>query len=337
MLLYELGESGLIARIGRYLADGGPTVIRGIGDDAAVLSPPGENQWLVATTDMLVEGVHFRRDWCNAADIGYKAIAVNISDVAAMGGVPETALVSLALPGHLPVAWADDLYAGMQDCAGEYGVRIVGGDTVGAAAGKIVINVSLLGRVEINHCLFRHAARPGQLVVVTGPLGGAAGGLAVLEHPRLAGPYGEDLRAAYRRPRPRVAAGRVLAVHPGVGAVQDISDGLAVTASQVAEASGMGIEIYAASLPLAPGLEELGRALGRDPVDFVLYGGEDFELLFTISPDQLPTIRQELTATGVQPFPVGIVLPPGEGCWLVNRRAREVLKPRGYAHFTPES
>lgn len=99
----------------------------------------------------------------------------------------------------------------------------------------------------------------------------------------------------------------------------------------------MGIEIYAASLPPAPGLEELGRALGRDPVDFVLYGGEDFELLFTISPDQLPTIRQELTATGVQPFPVGIVLPPGEGCWLVNRKAREVLKPRGYAHFTPES
>jgi thiamine-monophosphate kinase len=254
MTVGDLGEFGLIAAIAAGLPRGGRTVI-GIGDDAAVLATPDGR--VVATTDLLVEGRHFRRDWSAPADIGGKAAARNLADVAAMGATPVALLVGLATPGDLPVAWARDLVSGITAECARTGATIIGGDV--SSADTIMLAVTALGDLAGREPVTRAGARPGDLLAVTGVLGHAAAGLALLGA-GLAGPAA--LVTAYRWPRPPYQAGPEAAAL-GATSMIDVSDGLVADTGHVARASGVLIDID--TVRLAPGSDLLAAAarLGR--------------------------------------------------------------------------
>jgi thiamine-monophosphate kinase len=297
MTVGDLGEFGLIAAIAARLPRGGRTVI-GIGDDAAVLATPDGR--VVATTDLLVETRHFRRDWSAPADIGGKAAARNLADVAAMGATPVALLVGLATPGDLPVAWAKDLAAGIAAECARTGATVVGGDVSGADT--IMLAVTALGDLAGREPVTRAGARPGDLLAVTGVLGHAAAGLALLGA-GLAGPAA--LVTAYRWPRPPYQAGPEAAAL-GATSMIDVSDGLVADIGHVAQASGVLIDIDTARL--APGADLLAAAALLDgsgpgepsdhagrgdpagpaglaqPLTWMLTGGEDHALAATFPP-----------------------------------------------------
>ncbi|MGB9920703.1 MAG: thiamine-phosphate kinase [Moorellales bacterium] len=325
----QLGEVALLRRLLDRLP---PTALPvGPGDDAAAFTVvPGH--LVLATTDTLVEGVHFRREWAEPWQIGYKALAVNLSDIAAMGGRPTFALVALGLPGELSADWVDGFYEGLEQCARQWGAFIIGGDTV--AAPVMTVTITLLGEVEPKKVLSRQSALPGDLLVVTGDLGASAAGLEELERPLAAGSAARaSVRARHLLPRPRIREGRILAGCGGVGAVIDLSDGLARGAWEIASASKLGLEIYADHLPISRWTREVAERHGKDPVEWALYGGEDYELLFSVRPSEYPAVRQRiLDACGSPVSKVGTVLSAEAGLTLVRGGTRETLR-QGYEHF----
>jgi thiamine-monophosphate kinase len=278
-----LGEFGLISAIAARLPQGQAAIV-GIGDDAAVVAAPDRR--VVATMDLLVEGRHFRRDWSGPADIGGKAAAQNLADVAAMGAVPVALLVGLAAPRDLPVSWAEELVSGMvQECA-RTGATVAGGDVSGA--GTIMLAVTALGDLAGRAPLRRGGARPGDLLAVAGVLGQSAAGLALLAAGR-SEPAG--LLAAHRWPRPPYDAGPE-AASLGATAMIDVSDGLVADLGHVAAASGVRIEVDTSLLTgavLGPdggtALRAAAADLGRpDPLPWLLTGGEDHALAATFPP-----------------------------------------------------
>ena len=254
----------------------------GVGDDAAVLRPtPGRR--LVVTTDVLVEGRHFGSAFSEPEDWGWKAVAVNLSDLAAMGAAARWLLVALTVPDQASLTLLQRLYAGIGEACEAFAVALVGGDTSGGPA--LLLAVTALG--EADRAVTRAGARPGDRLVVSGPLGAAAAGLALLERDdqparELLGRF-PGLAAAHRRPRPELATGMRLA-HAGATAMIDLSDGLAGDALHLAEASGVGIELHDAAVPLAPGVAEAAALLGRDPAELALGGGEDYLLAAALPP-----------------------------------------------------
>jgi len=273
---------------------------------------PTPGRKLVVTTDVLVEGHHFRAELSSPADWGWKAVAVNCSDVAAMGGLARWLLLAVTVPAETPVEVLDAVYAGIGEACRAFGVDLVGGDVSRGPA--LSLAVTALGEAE--QVVTRAGARPGDRLAVSGPLGAAAAGLALLGRDdeaarELLGRF-PALAAAHRRPCPDLAAGPRL-VRAGATAMLDVSDGLAGDALHLAEASGTGLEIHDGSVPLAPGVREAAGLLGRDPVDFALGGGEDFVLAvalpvgaagvvdcgaFTATPDR----RVHITAGGAAPL-----------------------------------
>lgn len=280
----DAGEFGLIAAILAATAAAAPVggldverVPVGPGDDAALLALGGPR--VLVSTDMLVEGRHFRRDWSSAADIGTRAAAANLADIAAMGGVPRALLVAFGAPAQTPVAWARDLAAGLAVEAATVGAVVLGGDTV--AAPQVVLGVTVLGEPGPGGVLTRAGARPGDAVAMCGRLGWAAAGLAVLRRgfrsPRLA-------VAALRRPEPPYAAGPGAAL-AGARAMIDVSDGLLADLGHIARASRVGIDIDPTLLPVDDPVAAVGAALNADPLDFVLTGGDDHALVACFPPD----------------------------------------------------
>ncbi|MGH3155565.1 MAG: thiamine-phosphate kinase [Streptosporangiaceae bacterium] len=261
----ELGEFGLISAIGARLPQPRDAIV-GNGDDAAVLPVPGSA--VVASTDLLVEGVHFRRDWSGPVDVGVKAAAQNLADVAAMGALPMALLVGLAAPSDLPVAWALDLASGLAQEAGRAGAYVVGGDLSGA--GTIVISVTALGAMAGLRPVTRGGARPSDAVAVAGRLGESAAGLALL---RAGLTTPEAALTAHRRPQPPYAAGREAAAL-GATSMIDISDGLLADLGHVAAASAVRIDIETARLAASAPLIAAAEALGLDPAVGRLSGPE---------------------------------------------------------------
>jgi len=283
-------ELALIERIARRSTLRPGTSV-GIGDDAAVLALGDD---ALASHDMLVEGVHFRRSTTSLRDLGAKAVAVNISDIAAMGGVPVAVLVGLGVPDGVDADEVDELYAGMDEMAGAYGVTIAGGDVTSAPL--LILAVTALGRAVPGVApLRRSGARAGDLLCVTGPLGAAAAGLLLLEDPSLAVGVEEhdDLVAAHRRPFPRTDAGAVLAAG-GATAMLDLSDGLGLDARRLALASGLRARVDLDAIPVAAGVAGAAAATGRDPRLLAATGGEDYELLASVPPGRLPALRERL-------------------------------------------
>ena len=306
-------------------------VRRSIGDDAAVLEPtPGT--MLVATTDLLVEDVHFRRRWAEPADIGWKALAVNVSDVAAMGGTPRWALVALAFPEPTGPEEIEAFYEGALALCDAHGVVIVGGDT-SSSPGGWTVNVTLLG--EAVAPVLRSTARPGDLIAVTGTLGRSAAGLAVLE--REAAPLGvtPDLLAemtdAHLRPRPRVAEARWLVNAGGLTAMMDVSDGLAADLARLVAESAVGATVHVDRLPVSPGTRVVAAALAQDPIAWATGGGEDYELLVTCDRGAFERLRAGLP--GTQLTTVGEIT-SGRGVRWVDADGREVAVAAGFEHFS---
>lgn len=276
----ELGEFGLIDRVTAGRVQPRHTLL-GPGDDAAVVAATDGR--VVAATDVLAEGVHFRLDWSTPEQVGRKAAAVNLADVAAMGAVPTALLVGFAGPGSTPAAVAQGIADGMWREASLVGAGIVGGDMV--RADRIVLSVTVLGDLQGRRPVTRAGARPGDVVAVCGRLGWAAAGLAVL---------GRGFRSpvavvnAQRVPEPPYAAGPQ-AADAGATAMIDISDGLLADLGHVAAASGVGIDLRSASLPVHQRLLDVASALGADPLRWVLTGGEDYALAATFPPaDPVP-------------------------------------------------
>lgn len=303
-----LGERGLISRIRRSAAATGtaPGVEVGIGDDTAVLAVPAGHK-LLATTDLLIEDVHFRRVSAAPSDIGWKALVVNLSDIAAMGGIPRWALVALALPADTDVEAVDAFYAGMAEAAAPHGVTVVGGDT-STSPGGWMVNVTLLG-VHPGEPRLRSHARAGDAVAVTGSLGGSAAGLHALEigldrarDAGLAAARLAEITRAHLRPRARVAEGRWLGQAPGVHAMMDCSDGLATDLGHVCRESGVGARVRLDRVPVSAAARETGHALGSDAREWAVSGGEDYELLLTCDPaaaDRLVAGLAEATGTAL--------------------------------------
>ena len=292
MTISDLGEFGLIEEIAAALPRSDRAIV-GIGDDAAVLTAPDSR--VVATTDLLVEGRHFRRDWSGAADIGAKAAARNLADVAAMGAVPVALLVGFAAPGDLAVAWARELMAGLAAECARAGATVAGGDVSGAES--VVLAVTALGDLAGRDPVTRAGARPGDVLAYAGVLGESAAGLALLEAGRT---RPARLIAAQRRPAPPYHAGPEAAAL-GATAMIDVSDGLLADAGHLARASGVQIDIGTGRFPGNPALTAAATALGHPgALDWVLTGGEDHALVAT--------------------FPAGRELP---GNWTVIGQVRE--------------
>ena len=271
----DVGEFGLIARVVERLGTA-PHVEVGPGDDAAVvLAPDGR---VVATTDVLVEDVHFRLDWSSAYDLGRKAAAANLADVAAMGGTGTSLLVGLAAPADLPVEWAVALAEGLRDEAAVVGAVVVGGDTV--RSDRVVVSVTALGDLGGRAPVLRSGAQPGDRVVLAGRLGWSAAGLALLESGATPIPV---LVEAHLRPSPPYALGPVLA-DLGATAMCDVSDGLVADLGHLARASGVHVDVETRRFAREPLLGRAARAVGRHPLDLVLTGGEDHALVATLPP-----------------------------------------------------
>ena len=332
------GELELV-RLIRRTVEPGPSerVETGIGDDTAVLLPkPGAR--LLATTDLLVEDVHFRRAWASPFDIGWKAMAVNLSDIAGKGGQPLWALVGLALPAPADPGEVEALYEGMRRAAAPHGVAIVGGDTSVSPRGWFV-NVTLLGEHEGSPRL-RSGAAPGDAVAVTGTLGRSAAGLAALEAggARLAAVQHEALGAvttAHLRPTARVAEGRWLGAAAAVHAMMDCSDGLATDLAHICRESRVGARVELDRVPVDPAAREVADALGADALSWATSGGEDFELLLTCDPASVDALRDGLgRATGTELTVVGEIEAFEKGVTFLGVGGLRVAIPAGYEHFS---
>jgi thiamine-monophosphate kinase len=326
-----VGERGLLARIRARVPSPSGEVATGIGDDAAVLAP-SKNEQTVVTVDSLVEGVHFERRFSSPGDLGHKALAVNLSDLAAMGASPRWALLSLAMPDEWPLADLDALLDGLLGLAGAHGVDLIGGNLT-RSPGPLVVDVTCAGACRPRRALLRSEGRPGDDLYVTGTLGAAAAGLEMLQ----AGVESLDPAHAacverYRRPIPRVRLGVAVGRSRAARAAMDLSDGLADAVRQVAEASGTGATIEAGAIPVDAGARQWFESRGENAVQRALTGGEDYELLLAVPPRWRGRLRDarrhasepRLTHIGVLTRERGLTVRHGHG---------DEPLPGGYEHF----
>lgn len=306
--LDALGEFGII---GLFRAEGVPGrrwVVTGIGDDCAVLDAGGDERLLV-TTDMLVEHSHFLRDGITPYQLGHKTMAVNLSDIAAMGGEPTAAFLAMGLTRDLDVQFVRDYRQGLLDCARDHRVDLLGGDTV-SCRGDLVLCLTLLGRAGRDEVILRSGARPGHTVMVGGVVGDSAAGLhLVLGRPGEVGPRERALLLeAHRMPRAQVALGRLLATRHMATAMIDVSDGVLQDLGHVCAESGVGADLDADRLPVSDAARSLARAAGRDVRDWALSGGEDFVLLFCVPAGREEEVRAACRAElGAEVWAVGTV------------------------------
>lgn len=316
-------------------------VVVGIGDDAAVVEHPAGFQ-LVLTCDTMVQGIHFLPETMAWADTGFKAMASNISDIAAMGAIPRYALIALSAPRGVAAESLRELYDGMYECAGRYGVHIIGGDTTSSTVG-VTVTVTLTGEVEQGKALLRSSAKPGDAVFVTGPLGLSAAGLYyLLEGSFIPGSSKEEgipahvrpLVQAHRRPLPQVEAGRLLLQSGYCGALNDISDGLASEAWEIAEASGCGMMLWEDGLPIDPNLTRYARETGKSALDWMLYGGEDYRLVGTVPREFTRTLTDRFIENGLSFNIIGETVKGKPDVRMRMRDGRfQHIGKKGYNHF----
>ena len=268
-------------------------IVHGIGDDCAVLRADPASEILV-TTDFTLEGVHFRRDWHPAESVGHRCLARGLSDIAAMGGEPRAVFLSLALPGELPQSWVRGFIRGLTKLAGQYGVALAGGDTA-QSPGGILADIIVVGAAPRGKAILRSNARPGDLIFVSGELGGSAAAVLRMEQkPRRKVDPRDYPRHFY--PEPRIELGRILRERRLASAMIDTSDGLSTDLAHVCEESGVGAEIDAAAIPRA----RVGKPIRKVDLDLALHGGEDYELLFTIRPGaKIPNQIAGITLTQI--------------------------------------
>lgn len=335
MHVSKLGEFGLIARIAKMVGEPGDDVVVGIGDDVAVLRTGGD-KYLLATCDIQVEGIHFIRDKISPYQLGRKAVAINLSDIASMGGVPKQLLISLVLPEDTPVSYVDAMYEGMKEETGRYGVDIVGGNIARSPSG-LIVDIFLLGEVEPEYLLLRSGAKVGDGVLVTGYVGDSAAGLTLLLAPaaNCDKAYAKRVLEAHLTPTPRLKEGRVIAKSGMATAMIDVSDGALGDLGHICERSGVGARVWVERLPISDAARTTAMAVEKDPLKWALGGGEDYELLFTTPPER----AEELAAlvceeTGTPVSVIGEIVPAEEGIKVVRESGESLsLEREGWDHF----
>ena len=329
MNLQDIGEFGLINRIRKWMAVSDSAVIQGIGDDVAVIEIDGKA--LLVTTDILIEGVHFDRSWIDPYRLGKKALIVNLSDIAAMGGTPKYFLISLGLPKNLSLSFISSFYRGLKEGARKFRVDLVGGDT--SLSQKIVINICLMGEGRKKNLLFRRGARVGDDLLVSGTLGDAALGLKILQTKGLmGGPKG--LIERQLSPCPRIQLGQAIAESRFATAMIDVSDGLLIDTTHLLEESRVGARIWEERVPLSRSYRKWIRSYSKDPYQIALCGGEDYELLFTAPPETRKKISSFAPSLDVPITRIGEILPPKEGLQIIRRDGEKYSPTRlGFEHF----
>jgi thiamine-monophosphate kinase len=329
MRLSDIGEFGLIERIRRSFAKRSIHAPVSIGDDAAaLLLSPGT--MLLATTDMLIEGVHFDLATADYFSLGWKSAAVNLSDIAAMGGAPRFCLAALALPNGTTVEEVREFYRGFMRPARKHGVLLVGGDTCRSKHG-LVVTITVLGEAKRPQVITRAGARPGDLVFVTGTLGDSGAGLELLKRKTGAGRRSSGagtLIERHLRPVPRIAWGRKLAESGCVSSMIDVSDGLSSDLGHLCEESAVGAEILEERLPLSAALRKV-TGLRHSAAWYALSGGEDYELLFTVRPDK----RKKLLSLRIPATEIGRITRAKERTLILPGGTKAPLVPSGYDHF----
>jgi thiamine-monophosphate kinase len=285
----KMTEAAVISLAETFFKNSSKRLVKGIGDDTAVLKTGGGYQ--LFTSDILVEGTHFLLDKISPYDLGWKAMAVNISDIAAMGGRPEAALLSLGLNEKINRQWLEKFYEGLSDCCSRYSAFIAGGDTV-YAKGSLVINIALLGKT--GKPVYRNRAKPGYVLLSTGELGASGAGFWAMQNSR------EPISAAekyclkkHTLPQPRVEEAEFIGSRAARLAMIDCSDGLYISCKTLCEQSGTGVELFGDNFPVSRNLKTVSRKAGKDPGEFVLYGGEDYELIIAMPGKTYERIRAE--------------------------------------------
>lgn len=329
----SISEAEVIAIASRIKHYGASRCIKGIGDDCAVIRTPGGGA-LLMTTDVFIEGIHFLTGQ-TPESVGGKLLAVNLSDIAAMGGRPGEAVVALMLPSATSSDWVQRFYAGIDEIAGRFGVNVVGGD-ISRHPDRITMALTLTGSIRRDEVLYRKGANPGDYLYVSGTLGDADAGLTLLRDVAADNSHLTSLSNKYLSPEPRIELGRLLAKTHTSSACIDLSDGLVVGARQLAEASGVTIEILGDALPVSEDMQAFCASRSIDPVEWIIKAGGDYELLFAVPPGavrrverfpvthpNLPSLRQ-----------IGRLIEGSSGKVILNRVGNlEVLENGGWEHF----
>lgn len=328
LTLGQIGEFGLIQRARRIFGrPARPGLVQGIGDDTAVVKT-GHNKALLYTTDMLIEEVHFSLKYEGFFDIGWKALAVNISDIASMGATPTWGLISVGVPVGIPVDNVDKLAHGVASLARKYRVGIIGGDTV-KSPDRLVVNIALLGEAPVQDILYRHGARPGDALFVTNRVGEAAAGLEILRNSQRPAVGGQQNRKhliqRYLRPDPRLKESVLIIKNKLASSMIDISDGLHISVKLLCQQSKVGAKIYLDKIPLN---SQLATRNSQQALQWALAGGEDYELLFTVPKNR---IRKALSL-----FPSGWIgeITGDKAVKVLDQAGQEVvIRKTGYEHF----
>jgi thiamine-monophosphate kinase len=328
----SFGEVELIARLARIFGDAPPEVTLGIADDCAALDLGGPD-YLLWTMDTLVERVHFNLAYISLRQLGSKSLAVNLSDLAAMGGVARYALLSLGWPPDRSMDGALEFGEGLAACARDSGVAVIGGDTVSSPLG-LSIALTVLGLVPKNEMLRRSGAQVGDQIYVTGLLGEAAAGLEILRRDLQLNPtLTEPLIRAHLDPQPQSAAGRLLAVEGLATACLDLSDGVATDLMHICRLCRVGAKLIAADLPISSGVHTVARMVDQDPTGLALQGGEDYQLLFTCSPAQASRLPAVFSQAGLRvPSRIGEIT-VGAEVVLSDAGKEKIISGEGYDHF----
>ena len=325
----DLTELELIARIERRLPPPPAWMPVGIGDDAAVVEPE-RNRLEVLSVDALVEGVHFDRAFTPPSAIGHRALAVNLSDLAAMGAAPRLCLLSLALPPDWSIDEFDGMIGGLTALAARHGVHVAGGNLT-RSPGPLLIDVTVSGTVKRRQALTRAGARPGDELFVTGALGAATAGLQMLEADSRADPTGPCVRR-FLYPEPRVQTGKLLGRNRAASACVDLSDGLADGVHRIAERSGVGAVIDSAAVPVDPAARAWLESLTPDVAMAALTGGDDYELLFTVRPRTRGRLKAVMRSAEVPVTRIGVCT-ADRGVILRSGGLADRPMPGGYTHF----
>jgi len=330
--LSEIGEFGLIARFSPAFLKRLPEGVVGIGDDCAVL-PWRRGERLLVTTDMLVEDSHFLRKEIAPRDLGDKSLAVNLSDIAAMGGRPRWAFLSLGIPAGVEVEWIDEFFRGLARAARPAAVRLVGGDTT-KSPDRLVVNIAVVGTVRAGRVKTRSGARMGDVIAVTGNLGDSGGGLRVLLERRRRGRDENFLVRAHHRPRPHLDEGAWLAARPGVTAMMDVSDGIDSDLHRIMERSRCGVAVELERLPLSKPLRRCAAKYGWDLYEVAASGGEDYCLLAAIDPKSFASVAAGFKRRFGRPLAaVGGITPARRGLSYRLSGVPVRLGRGGFDHF----
>jgi len=333
MELKEIGEFGFIRRISRGCLIREKGIVKGIGDDAAVFSTPADELTLI-TADLLIERVHFIRSATSGFNLGYKALAVNLSDIAAMGGTACEAFISIGIPQDCSVEFLEDVYSGMKKLAAEFDVNLLGGDTTNSKT-DLIINITVTGSAPREEVLYRHTAKPGDIIYSNGTLGDSRAGLhLILNNIPAESKEMSCLKTAHLLPKVYLREGRFLAQQRCVHAMIDVSDGLSSDLAHIVEESNAGARIYEEKISLSSNLKKFCTQFNFNLVKFALAGGEDYTLLLTIPPEYAGNVADNYRKSFQQPlYSIGeitdshkieLIRPDGE---------IRVITPTGWNHF----